>query len=299
MKRPVVSVVLPTHNRASVLGRAMRSVLAQTLRDIELIVVDDGSRDNTSDVVASFDDDRVVFIRREHCAGAAAARNIGINAARAEWIAFQDSDDEWLLDKLSQQLRAVTSAPDNTALVCCGYVVMGRTGKVIYVGADRRKQLGDWAADNIYDFSFITPTWLARKDALLTIGKFDEALPNLEDWELAFRLFRNFKMIALDAPLVVKHGSEDSINPDKLSRSISLAAILERHRDIWLKTPEVLSKLYDELGSCQCMSGDVGAGRRSLRLAARYSPSSPKIWIKWIASHFGRQAYARLARLAR
>src|SRR3989344_1865760 len=98
-----VSVVLPTYNRAHTLERAVRSVLNQTHKDFELIVVDDGSTDNTRDIVVSFADGRIRYIKHESNKGVAEARNTGIGASRASLIAFQDSDDEWLPHKLALQ----------------------------------------------------------------------------------------------------------------------------------------------------------------------------------------------------
>ena len=99
-----VSVIIPTHDRAAVLGRAVSSVLAQTWTDFELVVVDDGSTDATPAVLAGFSDSRLKGIRREN-KGVSAARNAGIAATSAPWIALLDSDDYWMPDKLSKQLR--------------------------------------------------------------------------------------------------------------------------------------------------------------------------------------------------
>lgn len=103
---PKVSVIIPTYNRAHLIGRAIKSVLNQTYKDFEIIIVDDGSTDKTEEVVKDFKDERVRYIRREKNKGGSAARNTGIKAARGEYIAFQDSDDEWLPEKLEKQMKA-------------------------------------------------------------------------------------------------------------------------------------------------------------------------------------------------
>lgn len=102
-KIPTVSVVIPTYNRAHLVGRAIQSVLNQTYQDFEIIVVDDGSTDNTEEVVKSFNDPRIRYIRHDQNRGGSAARNTGIKMARGEYIAFQDSDDEWLPEKLESR----------------------------------------------------------------------------------------------------------------------------------------------------------------------------------------------------
>ena len=110
-KTPKVSVIIPTYNRAHLVGRAIRSVLNQTYQDFEIIVVDDGSTDNTEEVVKSFNDPRIRYIRHEKNRGGSAACNTGIRAARGEYIAFQDSDDEWLPEKLEKQMQVFENTP--------------------------------------------------------------------------------------------------------------------------------------------------------------------------------------------
>ena len=117
---PKVSVVIPTHDRAHLVGRAIRSVLAQTFQDFEIIVVDDCSVDNTKEVVQSLADSRIRYLRHEINRGGSAARNTGIGAARGEWIAFLDSDDEWLPKKLEKQLEmGYTTDLSNVGAVIC------------------------------------------------------------------------------------------------------------------------------------------------------------------------------------
>src|ERR1017187_7936626 len=110
---PTVSVVIPTYNRARILPRAVKSVVSQTLEDWELLVVDDGSADDTEQVVAAFGDSRIHYIRHERNRGQSAAQNTGIRASRGTYVAFLDSDDEWLPEKLAKVVDCFqASAPD-------------------------------------------------------------------------------------------------------------------------------------------------------------------------------------------
>lgn len=106
---PKVSVIIAAYNRAHLIGRALRTVLEQTYNDFEVIIVDDASTDNTENVIKSFDDARIKYIRHDKNKGAAAAWNTGIRASKGEYIAFQDSDDEWAEDKLEKQMNAFRS----------------------------------------------------------------------------------------------------------------------------------------------------------------------------------------------
>lgn len=295
MAAPLVSVILPTHNRANVLGRAIRSVLAQTFPRLELIVVDDGSTDETADVVADFDDSRIRYLKTEQSNGAAAARNLGVHSSNASLLAFQDSDDEWLVDKLRIQVAAMQQAQGKSALVCGGYIVLPQAGRACYVGAEARMQKGDWGADNIYDFCFITPTWLIRRSTLEAVGLFDEQMPNLEDWELSFRLYRHGAgIIALDQPLVLKHGGADSLNWEPTNRIASLQIIIERHAEIWQQHPQVLARLHDELGRLYCRMGQMREGRVAFRRAVKLAPGIVTGWILLGTSCLGHRGYSGL-----
>lgn len=294
MSTPAVSVILPTYNRAPVLARAMRSVLAQTFTDLELIVVDDGSSDHSETVVRSFDDPRVAYIKREHGGSVAVARNTGIGKARAPLIAFQDSDDEWLLDKLERQVSALETAGERTGLICGGYIVLPVRGAAHRVRPTERMQNGDWDASNIFNFQFIAPTWLARRETLELAGGFDESLPNMEDWEFSFRLFLHTRIRVLDEPVLMKHGSADGLNAIKASRIASLKQIIQHHGKLWNEHPRILANLYNKLGHCQCMHGEMVDGRANLRHALRLDSASRKRWLYWLAAWSGRRNYKRL-----
>lgn len=298
MSTPAVSVILCTYNRAPVLARAIRSVLAQTFDDFELIVVDDGSTDTSEQIVTSFDDPRLIYLKREHAGNVAALRNTGIRAARAPLIAIQDSDDEWLIDKLARQIDVLQNAGPDTGLICGGYLVLPVRGAARRVRPTQRMQSGDWDAGNIFHFSFIAPTWLARRQALEDAGGFDETLPNLEDWEFAFRLFQLTRIRVIDDPVLMKHGSADGLNAIKASRIASLQQIIERHGGLWEQHPHNLASLHNELGRCQCMHGQMAAGRANLYRGLRLDATSPKRWLHWLTSFLGRRAYNRLLHFA-
>src|SRR4030042_5052103 len=104
---PTVSIIIPTYNRAHLVMRAINSVLDQSFQDFEIIIVDDASRDNTEKMVSGIRDKRIFYIRHEKNRGGSAARNTGIKQARGEYIAFLDSDDEWLPEKLEKQLKVL------------------------------------------------------------------------------------------------------------------------------------------------------------------------------------------------
>ena len=134
----LVSVIMPTYNRAHLLPRAIKSVLSQTFKDFELIIIDGGSIDNTEDVVKSFKDPRIIYINQGINQGISAAKNVGIMKAKGKYIAFIDSDDEWFSIKLEKQVKVFQKASNDIAVVHAGYVVYDdRYNRIIRVDSPR------------------------------------------------------------------------------------------------------------------------------------------------------------------
>ncbi len=209
---PLVSVIIPTYNRAAVLKRAIRSVLDQTFRDFELIVVDDGSTDSTPELLARFDGKlRPIFQENR---GAAAARNTGIRHSTGELVAFLDSDDEWLPDKLVRQITLFD--PNRHAFVCHTEEIWLRDGTKVPQKAIHRKQGGQFF-ERAIERCLISPSSVMISRSLLDeVGWFDEELPAAEDYDLWLRITAFHEVDFVPEPLVVKHGGA----PDQLSRLI-------------------------------------------------------------------------------
>ena len=205
-----VSVIIPTYDRASTLPRAIDSVLAQTLAPLELIVVDDGSADDTERLVR----DRYARVRylKQSNAGVSAARNRGLAAARGSWLAFLDSDDEWRPRKTERQLAALAERPD--VLVCHTGENWMRRGRRVNPGLRHRKH-GGWMFRHCLSLCAISPSSvIIHRDVLSSVGTFDEELPACEDYDLWLRICSRYEVQLVDEPLVVKHGGHD----DQLSR---------------------------------------------------------------------------------
>ncbi|HUP91360.1 MAG TPA: glycosyltransferase [Solimonas sp.] len=273
---PAISVILPTFNRAATLQRAIDSVLVQSFRDFELIVVDDASTDATPALLGSIGDARLRVLRLPHNRGAAGARNQGIRAASGGWVAFQDSDDVWLPAKLEQQYALAAQAPTEVGLVLGGYTVHTADGHLhirpaaTLGGADPRPDLLD-------GWPIITPTWLVRRDVLLAVGGFDETYPCLEDWDLVFRLSDACRIRAVPGPLLVKHGSLDSVCADPYRMQRALQRILETHLHRWHGQPQRLARRLAHLGVLQFRTGQRGRARSTLARALRTDFRAPAI----------------------
>ena len=220
-ENPRVSVVVPTYERADLVGRAVDSALAQTVEDIEVIVVDDGSTDGTREAVAAESDPRVRYLEHESNRGVSAARNTGIEAASGEYVAFLDSDDEWLPRKLERQLAALDDRGDGWVGAYCdvattGLSSLGRIAAAVSESVFRSaapREGGRELAEALLSMRvFMGPgsTLLVERDALTVAGSFDEELSIYEDWDLVLRVLSVGKIAYVDEALAVTHFTGDA-----------------------------------------------------------------------------------------
>jgi glycosyltransferase involved in cell wall biosynthesis len=208
----LVSVIIPTHNRAGTLSRAVRSVLGQSHRQLELIVVDDGSTDETETLLAGFSDTRLQVVRQEH-RGVSAARNRGLETARGAWIALLDSDDAWMEHKLTRHLRFALQGGWTISQTDEIWV---RRGVTVNPRAKHAKKAG-WIFEPSLELCLVSPSCvLLSRDCIQRVGMFDEALPACEDYDYWLRASVHYPVGLLPEKLVWKVGG----HADQLSRKI-------------------------------------------------------------------------------
>lgn len=211
---PSVSVIIPTHNRRELLTRALSSVRDQTESAAEIIVVDDGSDDGTYEMLLGRDEYRDVrVIRLPQNAGVSAARNVGIVDSNGQWLAFLDSDDAWLPQKLERQLSALRAQPRDCRVLHCDEVWI-RNGRRVNAMKKHAK-----AGGNIYRACLalcaISPSAvMVHRTVFAAVGLFDEQLPACEDYDMWLRICSRYPVTYVDEPLVVKYGG----HADQLSR---------------------------------------------------------------------------------
>jgi glycosyltransferase involved in cell wall biosynthesis len=190
MPAPKVTVILPTFNRARYVGEAMSSVLRQTMGDLELVVVDDGSTDATADAVARAGDARVRYLHQDH-RGISAAMNAGIRAARGAYVARLDSDDVWLADMLEITCGVLDARPE-IGLVYGQGQAMDRDGRPLsHLRGMQQRFPGETLRSMLYDDCTCNITVLVRRSCFDRIGLFDESLIANEDWDMWLRLARH------------------------------------------------------------------------------------------------------------
>ncbi len=198
-QKPVVSAIIPTHNRPQLLARAIQSVIAQTFTDWELIVVQNGRTRKSEAVVLSFNEPRIRYLY-ELQAGAVNARNMGIRASQGKYVAFLDDDDEWLPEKLARQVAILDQRPE-ISLVGCRALRMNADGQVFDEAADFRGEptfrafVAEWGII-IHSLSAV----LIRRTAFDAVGLFDPAYLIANDYDLYLRLSRRFRCVSIQEP---------------------------------------------------------------------------------------------------
>ncbi len=235
----MISVIIPTYNRADRIEKSIKSVLNQTYRDIELLVIDDGSTDNTAEVVGKIKDDRLFYYKQEN-QGACAARNYGLKLAKGDYIAFQDSDDVWYEDKLEKQYRFIEQTKAD--LVYCG---MNRIveGKQIYIPEKQDSKENVTTSMLLFHNKISTQTILMRKKVVEKIF-FDTTFKRLQDWDFVLQVsIAGYSIKYLPEALVRSEVQKDSITTSISSEKAYLHLIDKYHK--WYNDDKIaLSHIY-------------------------------------------------------
>jgi len=234
-----ISVIIPTYNRRRTLIRAIESVLNQTIKAAEILLIDDGSTDRTGDwVKARYPQIKYIYQSNN---GVSNARNTGIRSAKSDWIAFLDSDDEWINNKLEEQVKALNK--DKELKFCHTNEIWIRNGKELNQKKNHQK-FGGYIFNQCLDKCRISPsTVLCHKSLLNEMNGFDELLPVCEDYDLWLRITSKYSVLYLNKPLIKKYGG----HKDQLS---SVDKGIEKYH---IQVLEKLIKLDFTLDQHQCI----------------------------------------------
>ena len=248
---PLISCIIPTHNRSSKVINAIESVLNQTYSNIELLIVDDQSVDNTKEVIEfiSQKDKRVKYLLNPN-KGANNARNFGITNAKGEYIALLDDDDRWLDSKLEKQLHAFQGLSNDFGVVYCTFARKSNKGKVVrtHPGRFSRIKNGD-ILDRILKRNFITTSTLfVKAEVFQKSGMFSPRYKSFQDWELLTRIACDYHFYYIKETLVNVYESNDSITLDKRGRVLTKIMHLKQFIGLYEKRPQLLSFRYCDLG---------------------------------------------------
>ncbi|MGA1980071.1 MAG: glycosyltransferase [Sedimentisphaerales bacterium] len=284
---PTVSIIIPTYNRSRLIARAVKSVLNQTYQNFELIIVDDGSTDDTREIVAGFNDKRIRYVRHEENKGEAAARNTGIKVARGGYIAYQDSDDEWFPEKLARQMELLENASPQVGVIYTGFWKMENLRKTYIPFSWVNQKNGDIHRELLKGNFIGSPVVLIKKDCFNRVGLFDERLRNLVDWEMWIRISKLYHFRCVDEPLVIAHYGSDNVSDNSDSLIDALELILEKNRDEFKEEKRLLAGHWINIGKLLVAKGRVEKGRQYIVDALRLYPFSIRLLSVALLVFFG------------
>ncbi|MEY2458766.1 MAG: hypothetical protein QOG30_596 [Acidimicrobiaceae bacterium] len=283
---PLVSVVIPTRDRRELLQRSVESVLAQTVRDFECIVVDDGSTDGTHEWLASLDDPRVTAITLPEGGGAPHARNRGIHAARARFVAFLDSDDEWPADYLARMLPVFERTPRPCTVWAGVWRVEDgqRTPMVPRVRGDAFEELLQ------FDFRHSVISIVVDRDMAGPLLHFDETLPAHQDFDLLLALTQQQPVACVAEPLYIWHWHDGP----RVSRSRSYARsrrmLIDKYADALAERPATAAHHWFLLARTYRTLGDIDGVRDAIAHAATLDPTNRRVRVLAWFSRRGRRS---------
>lgn len=239
MKREYVSIILPTYNRAKKIGKAIESVLAQSYEKFELIIVDDGSLDDTEDVVKAYNDSRIRYYKLPKNCGQSCARNKGIELAKYKYVAFQDSDDIWLQGKLEAQMY-VMQDEESIGMVYHKIRYSMGSGRHFIIPDENvplDKKSGDIYGQLLWDNLVGMPTILVKKECIEQIGGLDETLNCLEDYDFALRIAKEYKVKFIDEVYLASEFSTTGVSGGDTERYlIASCRLLQKYKADYLAT---------------------------------------------------------------
>lgn len=289
-----VSVILPTYNRAEILSRSINSLIQQTYADLEIVVVDDASTDDTESVVKSFNDERINYILHDENRGANVARNTGISQSTGEYIAFQDSDDVWLPQKIQRQIEAFQQARSETGLVSAGVCRVWPDYQTDYLPGDKWRTQ-DFIRSLIHNNFIPTQAAMIKRECIQKVGNFNNELPRLQDWEMWIRLSKEYNFELVDETLVVKNMNVDELSYSRRNTDHphALELIIKRHKELFSDYPDAFAMHLLNIGSQYILQGNPEKGNEYLKKSIKERPGVKNV-VVYILSYLPNHIFNRI-----
>jgi glycosyltransferase involved in cell wall biosynthesis len=266
--------------------------LRQIYQDFEIIVINDGSTDNTEEIIRGFKDKRVKYIKKyKKNRGISVARNIGIKMARGKYIAFLDSDDEWLLEKLDKQIKILHDGPPELGVVYSNLCYIDENGKNMNKLRNPKKE--GYIYEDLLDRNYVGPpsTLLIRKECFNRVGLFDDLLNAQEDWDMWIRIAKYYRFALVKIPLVKYRSHSNQVSKNLEVKIITANRILVKYANELNKRPGARSKHYFYIGNRLCHMGKTKEGQRYLLKAISLYPFCIRYYICIIGSLFGPKCF--------
>lgn len=262
--QPLVSIVVPVYNREKTITKCIDSLLSQSYTSFEIVVVDDCSSDNTLKLLFGYTDKRIRIICHSENKGAAEARNTGINNSVGELIAFQDSDDEWIIDKLKVQIKALTNNSNNAKIVYSKFKRELPDKSFETIPQSTMPLSGNILPTLLYGNVIGPPTVILYKEAI-EHAKFDTSLKALEDWDFFLQLARRHNFLYIDEVLVYSFISPGSISSNKINEAKALKDIIVKNKADFAKNMSLYNRWMYESAFKQIAFGDSSDARAFLK----------------------------------
>ena len=285
---PHVSVVIPCHNRADTVEEAVRSVLDQDYSAFDVIAVDDASTDDTLGVLAGIDDPRLRILENPGPHGPSGARNHGVAASTAPWIAFHDSDDVWLPGRLPRQMAQLAGS-DHVAGYC-GMLVKADAQpdtpvQTRYPDRSQPHLAGDILPGLTMGSFISTQMLIVRRDVFDAAGGFDADLNALVDWEMMLRVAQRGSVAFLDADLVVQRMSDNSITRSTRKRLAAQEYVMDKHHALFARYPQALARHHHRIAGGYKAFGEFPAAARHADAAWRAAPMTLRYGLNALYLH--------------
>jgi len=293
---PKVSIIIPAYNRAKFIEETIKSVLNQTIEDLEVIIVDDGSTDGTKKIIENLSekDNRIRYFYQNNHGKPSIPRNIGFKNSSGKYIAFLDSDDIWLPEKLEKQIDLFEKDKiGKLGFVDCGYMIIDENGLEIKqnYASHPCSFRGNVFRYFLEDHMIMTPgSILIRRNVLDKVGLFDERLKCLDDWDMWIRISKCYNFDFTDEKLFKYRVHRNSVTASVLHKEIreDVICVFKTHREDYYNYCPQKSK---ENGIFYCCVGDMEGGRKFLKEAIKLNPKDCRAYFHYIVSFFGKNFY--------
>jgi glycosyltransferase involved in cell wall biosynthesis len=311
---PVVSIIIPTYNRAALLANAIQSVRLQTYSDFELIIVDDASTDNTREVAKDFHDSRIQYLPLVHNRGVSTARNAGLKECRGKYIAFLDSDDEWVPEKLAKQIQVFETSDEKVGAIYSSINIID--GQAIQQKDNQVTIAGDIYENLLYQNFVGTPSSvIVKRESLTAETLFDPLLRCAEDWDFWLQIAKNWHFARITEPLIIYRNHNDqergSTNSDAIVEGYLrflnryhppnvLTAIPKTGTFTAKQKAGYLMNIARRLmchGHLIHHAAAIKLAKQYFYLAYRTHPTQPKLLLHYLAALTGADAYVRFQKL--
>lgn len=277
-EEPLISVIIPTFNRPLQLKRAVQSVLNQTYPNYEIIIIDDGSTLDITEVINSFSDSRIKLIKHECKRGAPSARNSGLQIARGDFINFLDDDDEIAPDKFAKQLAKFNECTDTTGVVYAGVCyALEATRQIVRQFIHRFS--GNVFLPLLRDNFLVIQTPLISRNCLEKAGVFDESLPGNQDWDLFLRLARHYEFALVPEVLATIWVHGNQITADLQRKIVSYEKIKTKYLAELQQHPDIFSYHLLRLGKLYFLAGERHKAIQYFRQAIKTTPFKLKNYL--------------------